>query len=201
MQINTTYNMLKKYLQYIKESITTDVDGLLNSINDKKVDFYSIGLSNDDYLNKTIDFLYDDADFNKKMFEKNLKKGELETTIDIENFLRKDIDMKFFFLYNRNETILNDPDFLILQYYKDGKWFPIEIYTIKGKIENFYEKLTAKTIKLTSNDVTYIYQTSNSGNNWILKDKDKKTEKFKQNLETDDIKELIKSGSKLKIID
>jgi len=192
---------LKQYEQYIKETITTDVDGLLDSINDKKVDFYSIGLSSDNYVNKTIDTLYDDADFNKQLFKENLKKGELESTLDIENFLRKDIDMKFFFLYNRNETILDNPDFLILQYYKDNKWHPIEIYSIKGAVENFYEKLTAKIIKLVDDNTTYIYQTSNSGNNWLLKYKNKKNDKFKENLETDDIKELIRSGAKLTIID
>ena len=193
--------MIKKYLQYIKESITTDVDGLLDSINDKKVDFFAIHLSNDDYLNKTIETLYDDADFNKQLFKDDLKKGEMESTMDIENFLRKDIDMKFFFLYSRNETILDNPDFLILQYYKDDNWHSIEIYKIKGAVEDFYRKLTAKTIKLIFDNITYIYQTSNSGNNWLLKDKDKKTEKFKENLETDDIKELIRSGAKLKIIE
>jgi hypothetical protein len=193
--------MIKKYLQYIKEAITTDVDGLLDSINDKKTDFYAIGLSNDNYINKTIDAVYDDADFNKQLFKKNLKKGELESTLDIENFLRKDIDMKFFFLYDRNQTILDNPEYLILQYYKDDKWYPIEIYTIKGKVENFYEKLTAKTIKLVKDNVTYIYQTSNSGNNWLLKDKNKKNEEFKENLETDEIKELVRSGAKLTIID
>ena len=192
---------LKQYEQYIKEAITTDVDGLLDSINDKKVDFYSIGMASDNYVNKTIDTLYDDADFNKQLFKENLKKGELESTLDIENFLRKDIDMKFFFLYSRNETILDNPDFLILQYYKDDKWYPIEIYSIKGAIENFYEKLTAKTIKLVDDNVTYIYQTSNSGNNWLLKDKSKKNEKFKETLETEDIKSLIKSGAKLTIIE
>lgn len=192
--------MIKKYLQYIKEAITTDVDGLLDSINDKKTDFYAIDLSNDNYINKTIDTVYDDADFNKQLFKKNLKKGELESTLDIENFLRKDIDMKFFFLYDRNQTILDNPEYLILQYYKDDKWYPIEIYTIKGKVENFYEKLTAKTIKLVKDNVTYIYQTSNSGNNWLLKDKNKRNEDFKENLETDEIKELVRSGAKLTIM-
>jgi len=192
---------LKFYERYIKEAITTDVDGLLDSMNDKKVDFYEIGLSNDNYISKTIEFLYDDADFNKKLFKEDLKKGEMSSTMDIENFLRKDIDMKFFFLYSRNETVLDNPNFLILQYYKDEKWYPIEIYSIKDSIEKFYEKLTAKTIKLIFDNVTYIYQTSNSGNNWLLKDKSKKTEKFKENLETNDIKELIKSGAKLTIID
>lgn len=192
---------LKIYEQYIRESITTDVDGLLESIKEKKVDFYSIGLSNDDYLNKTIEFLYDDAEFNKQLFKENLKKGEMNTTMDIENFLRKDIDMKFFFLYSRNETILDNPDFLILQYYKNEKWFPIEIYKIKGGVENFYEKLTAKTIKLVFDNIVYIYTTSNSGNNWLLKDKSKKNDKFKINLETDDIKNLIRDGAKLKIIE
>ena len=193
--------MIKKYLQYIKEAMTTDVDGLLDSINDKKVDFYAIHLSNEDYRGKDIDFLYNDANFNQQLFNNDLKKGEIESTMDIENFLRKDIDMKFFFLYSRNETILDNPNFLILQYYKDNKWFPIEIYSIKGKVEDFYSKLTAKTIELTSNGNIYRYETSNSGNNWLLKDKSKKTDKFKENLNTDSIKELIRSGSKLKIID
>jgi len=193
--------MIKKYLQYIKEAITTDVDGLLNSINDKQVDFFAIHLSNDDYIDKTIEVLYEDADFNNQLFKDDLKKGEMDSTMNIENFLRKDIDMKFFFLYNRNETVLNDPEFIILQYYKDDRWYPIEIYKIKGAIDNFYDKLTAKTIKLISNNITYIYDTSNSGNNWILKDKSKSTDDFKENLETDDIKKLIKSGTKLKIIE
>lgn len=193
--------MITKYLKYIKESITTDVDGLLNSINDTKVDFFKIGLSNDDYINKTIDVLYDDSDFNQQLFKNNLKKGEMETTMEIENFLRKDIDIKFFFLYSRNETVLDNPEYLILQYYKDEKWFTIEIYSIKGKVEDFYKKLTAKTIKLTLDNITYIYQTSNSGNNWLLKEPEKKTSKFKENINTDEIKSLIKDGAKLKIVD
>lgn len=193
--------MIKNYLEYIKESITTDVDGLLNSINDKKVDFYDIHLSSDEYVNMAIEILYNDGNFNQQLFKDDLKKGEMESTLDIENFLRKDIDMKFFFLYSRNETVLDDPDFLIIQYYKDNKWHPIEIYKIKGAVEDFYAKLTAKTIELTFDNIKYTYETSNSGNNWLLKYKDKKTDKFKENLETEEIKKLIKSGAKLKIIE
>jgi len=192
---------LKFYFQYIKESMTTDIDGLLDSINDKKIDFYGIGLSNDEYINKPIELLYEDANFNTTMFKKNLKKGEIESTQDIENFLRKDIDMKFFFLYSRDETVLNNPNYLILQYYKDNRWYPIEVYSLEGKIKNFYEKLTAKKIELTDNNITYKYETSNSGNNWLLSNKEEKTDKFKENLETENIKELIRSGAKLKIIE
>jgi hypothetical protein len=89
--------MIKKYIQYIKESITTDVDGLLDSINDKKIDFFALNLSNDNYINKTIEDIFDENDFNKQLFKNNLKKGEINSTTEIENFLRKDIDMKFFF--------------------------------------------------------------------------------------------------------
>ena len=192
---------IKPYLNYIKESITTDVDGLLNSINDKKVDFYSLNLSSDNYIDKTIEQLYDDGEFNNQLFKNNLKKGAIESTLEIENFLRKDIDMKFFFLYNRDESILDNPDYLILQYYKDNRWYPIEIYSIKGAIKNFYEKLTAKKIELTYNNITYTYETSNSGNNWLLVNKEEENDNFKENLETDDIKNLIRSGAKLKIIE
>ena len=94
---------LKLYFQYIKESITTDVDGLLSSIN-QAISIPRLG---------------------QQLFKDNLKKGEIESTLEIENFLRKDIDMKFFFLYDRNESILDNPNFLILQYYKDNKCYPI----------------------------------------------------------------------------
>lgn len=191
---------LKNYIQLITEAILTDIDELLNSINDKKCDFYSLKLSNDDYINRPIDEIYNDSNFNKQLFKLNLKKGELESTIDIENFLKKNIDMTFFFLYSRNETILDNPNYLILQYDKNDRMQPIEIYKTKGSVNNFYEKLTAKEIKLVENDVIYIYQTSNSGNNWQLKDKSKKNFKFKEFLETNEIKELVQNNVKLTII-
>lgn len=191
---------LKNYIQLITEAILTDIDELLNSINDKKCDFYSLKLSNDDYINRPIDEIYNDSNFNKQLFKLNLKKGELESTIDIENFLKKNIDMTFFFLYSRNETILDNPNYLILQYDKNDRMQPIEIYKTKGSVNTFYEKLTAKEIKLVENDVIYIYQTSNSGNNWQLKDKSKKNFKFKEFLETNEIKELVQNNVKLTII-
>lgn len=191
---------LKNYIQLITEAILTDIDELLNSINDKKCDFYSLKLSNDDYINRSIDEIYNDSNFNKQLFKLNLKKGELESTMDIENFLKKNIDMTFFFLYSRNETILDNPNYLILQYDKNDRMQPIEIYKTKGSVNNFYEKLTAKEIKLVENDVIYIYQTSNSGNNWQLKDKSKKNYKFKEFLETTEIKELVQNNVKLTII-
>lgn len=191
---------LKNYIQLITEAILTDIDELLNSINDKKCDFYSLKLSNDDYINRSIDEIYNDSNFNKQLFKLNLKKGELESTMDIENFLKKNIDMTFFFLYSRNETILDNPNYLILQYDKNDRMQPIEIYKTKGSVNNFYEKLTAKEIKLVENDVIYIYQTSNSGNNWQLKDKSKKNYKFKEFLETNEIKELVQNNVKLTII-
>lgn len=191
---------LKIFTQYIKESMTTDVDKLLDNIKDTKVDFFSLHLSNDDYINKAINVIYEDADFNGQLFKENLKKGEIESTTEIENFLRKDIDMKFFFLYSRDDTVLDNPKFLILQYHKNDQWAPVEIYSIDSGVNNFYDNLTAKEIKLSHNDTTYIYSTSNSGNNWELKNSDKKNDNFKENIETDDIKKLIKNGAKLKII-
>lgn len=189
--------MIKKYKQYIKESMTTNVENLLNSINDKKTDFYAINLPNDKYSDKHIDFLYDDGEFNKQLFKENLKKGKMETTSEIESFLKKNIDMNFFFLYDRNEPVLGNPDYLILQYNTD-EWKPVEIYSIKGSVKNFYDELTAKTIELTDDNEKYIYKTSNSGNNWELEGDE--TGKFKEILDNDEVKDLIKSGTKIKII-
>ncbi len=63
------------------------------------------------------------------------------------------------------------------------------------------KKLTAKTIELKFQNKTYTYETSNSGNNWLLKNKEDKNDEFKENLETENIKDLIRSGAELKIID
>ena len=192
---------LKLYTHYIKESMTTNVDNLLDNIKNKKVDFYELNLSNSDYIHKPLEIIYNDTEFNKQLFNKDLKKGEIQSTTEIENFLRKDIDMNFFFLYSRDNTTLNNPEFLLLQYYKNNKWYPVEIYSIKGDVDIFYEKLTAKEIKLSKNGKSYIYVTSNSGNNWELKNTNQKNNTFKKNLETPDIKKLIKNGAELKIID
>lgn len=191
---------IKLYSEYIKESMTTDVDGLLDEINDKKIDFYDLKLSTDDYIDKTIEYLYNDEKFNEQLFKQNLKKGEIQSSDDIENFLRKDIDIKFFFLYNRNDTVLDNPEYLLLQYYKHDKLYSIEIYSIKGNVDNFYNKLTAKEIELAFNNKIYIYYTSNSGNNWELKNLNNVNDKFKSNLETDDIKNLIRNGAELNIL-
>lgn len=191
---------IKLYSEYIKESMTTDVDGLLDEINDKKIDFYDLKLSTDDYIDKTIEYLYNDEKFNEQLFKQNLKKGEIQSSDDIENFLRKDIDIKFFFLYNRNDTVLDNPEYLLLQYYKHDKLYSIEIYSIKGNVDNFYNKLTAKEIELAFNNKIYIYYTSNSGNNWELKNLNNVNDKFKSNLETDEIKNLIRNGAELNIL-
>ena len=44
-----------------------------------------------------------------------------------------------------------------VKYYKNDKWNPIEIYLIKGDVDKFYEKLTAKTIKLTKSTIINLY--------------------------------------------
>ena len=190
------------YNKFLNENITTTVKELINSINGQQVDpFYEIGLDKDRYLGKDIDFLYDDSEFNRKLFDKDIKKGELVSTKETESFLIKKVDLKYFFLYKRNKSKIDDPDYIILQF-NEISWSKIYMFKVDGSVRNFLEKLTSKTIELTYMDETYIYQTSNSGNNWILQNIENENEDFKEEMENDEIRDLLKNNDiKLKVID
>jgi len=197
-----------KYTEFINEAMTINIDELLKSINAKKISFHELKLSRDKYTGKDIEFLYNDNDFNKQLYEDNLKKSELLSSEEAENFLKGNINIKFFLLSNRNDSKLDNPEYIVVQYNEFGKandieneWSEIEIYDVKNSINNFFETLTAKTIKLTQNGKNFTYQTSNSGNNWILVNKIDKNQNYKDSLEYNEIRELIKNGAKIKVID
>jgi len=187
-----------KYREFVNEAIDTKIDELLKSVASEKATFDEIGVDISQYADKEIGILYDDADFNANLYKNDLKKSELQSSLDLEDFLIGDI--KFFFLYKRETPKLGNPKFIILQY-KYSKWSTIRIYRIRDNIRNFFEKLTAKTIEFVDNGVSYIYQTSNSGNNWKLMNIEKKTDTYKETLEKEDIKAIIDSGIQIKIIE
>ena len=71
---------------FVNEAITINVDELLGSINAKKVDFYDLKLPRDKYAGKSIEFLYDDDEFNRQLYKDKLKKSELQSSEETENF-------------------------------------------------------------------------------------------------------------------
>jgi hypothetical protein len=184
---------LFKYKEFLNESISTSIDQLLQSIDAEQIEFYyTLGINKDKFLGKNIQEIYDDSDFNNALYNKKLKKSDLTSTFETENFIKKQYDIKFFFLIDRDVPKIDTPKYIILQYSeKNMIWSDVYMYSVNGNIRNFFESMTSRTIEIIDGDNIYIYQTSNSGNNWTLQNVDDKTETFKDFLENDDIRNIL----------
>lgn len=181
----------------ILESIVTNSDELLNSIGAEEVDlFQTFNFSPDSIKsNFTIEELYDNQIFNQRLIKGGYKKNELESTEETETFMEDTIIVKFFSVYKKDRSELERPEYIIYQSRKrkETKWNPIKCYKVKNDMKNFYDKLTNKTVEIKKGDKTYIYSTSNSGNDWQLqkREEDQDTKTFKDLMSNDDIKAVL----------
>jgi hypothetical protein len=181
----------------ILESIVTDSDALLKSIEAEEIDLYTTLKINKDEIknNITIQELYDNQIFNKQLEKMGYKKNELESTDESETFIDETVQIKFFSIYKLNQTELDQPKFIVYQSKntKDANWNQIKAYSVNGDMQKFYTKLTNKTVEIKKGDKTYVYVTSNSGNDWQLQkhqdNQDNST--FKDMMSNDDIKAIL----------
>lgn len=184
----------------ILESIVTDSDELLNTINAEEMDlFQTFNFSPDSIKsNFTIEELYDNQIFNQRLIKGGYKKNELESTEETETFMEDTIVVKFFSVYKKDRSELERPEYIIYQSRKrkETKWNPIKCYKVKNDMKNFYDKLTNKTVEIKKGDKTYIYSTSNSGNDWQLqkREEDQDTKTFRDLMSNDDIKAILLDG-------
>ena len=98
----------------ILESIVTDSNSLLKSIKAEEVDlFQTFSLSPDNLKsNITIEELYDNKIFNDSLIKNGYKKNELESTDESETFIEDAIHIKFFSIYDKNSSELEQPKFI-----------------------------------------------------------------------------------------
>lgn len=180
----------------ILESIVTDTDMLLKSIEAKEVDiFKTFELNPDNFKNNfTIERLYKSKSFNKSLNKKNMKKSTLEETDDSETFIENTYNIKFFLIHDINKLSIDNPNYIVYQSKKkvDNKWDSVRMYEVNGDIKNFYDKLSNKTIELKKDDKVYIYFTSNSGNNWQLQNIEQSNDIFLDILDREQIKMILK---------
>lgn len=180
----------------ILESIVTDSDSLLKSINAEKLDlFTTFHINPDSYdRNMTIEFLYDDGEFNKQLTKLKLKKNKLESTEESDTFIDKTLTIKFFSVYDEDKSELDQPEYIIFQSRSkaQSQWSDITCYKVNEDMKNFYDKLTSKTVEIKKDDKTYIYNTSNSGSDWILQNSNDKNDIFKADMSSDDIRAILK---------
>lgn len=192
------YNILK-YHSYIsknnvnilKESIYIDYKNLIKTVNGKKLDLYNT--FNIDNLYDNISELYNDTSFNKDINNKDIFKTKIEYSNDYDTYLNKNQSIKFFCLSKENSNKL-DIKYIVIQVKNiDGKWNDIELYEINSDIRRFYDGLSTRTIEIYDNkENNYIYITSNSGENWILKNVENENNIFKKNLSIEELKYIIK---------
>lgn len=197
-------NHLWGYYDFIKEnkniSLSISIETLLSMFNDK-VDIFKIFSINKEQvnINSDIQSLFDNNDFNKTINEKGYKKGKLEDTTYDQTLLDDTTILKFFFLYKKGAVEIEEPEYIILQYTKNDKNSDILSYDNKDNINKFYEKLTDSTIELKKGDNTYLYKTTNGGNNWEMKNVQMEDDEMKGDLDKEELKNLIKKLN-LKIV-
>lgn len=175
--IRENMKTVKKYDEFLNEKkipkLSINIEELLGVLKGEGNDIFRTFEINKDEVGvrDEIDKLYMNRGFNKNLKKNDLKKGKPQNTQYNETLLDDEYVLKFFFVYNKESIELEEPKFIILQYYntKTNQKSDILGFTNSDNINSFYEKLTDATIELTKGDDTYVYQTSNGGNNWEMK--------------------------------
>ena len=194
MKIVKTFNQFvnEKILNKIKISI----DELLDIIDQNELNLLkTFKLDGETVTPKdNISTLYDDAQFNRNLDDKKLKKSKLHDTKDNQTLLEDNIILRFFFVYPKGSIELEEPKYIIIQYFDrdTNEISDIKIFENKDSINKFYETLTDKTIELKKGKKEFIYQTSNSGNNWDLKNPKQVKGDFKSELDFEEMDDLLK---------
>ena len=175
--IRENMKKVKKLDEFLNEKkipkLTIDIEELLEILKGERNDIFRTFEINKDEVGvrDEIDKLYGNRGFNKNLKKNDLKKGKPQNTQYNETLLDDKYVLKFFFVYDKDSIELEEPKFIILQCYntETNKRSDILGFTNTDNINSFYEKLTDATIELTKGDDTYVYQTSNGGNNWEMK--------------------------------
>lgn len=181
----------------LTENIKTDTGELLSSIDLEEVDLYKTLniLVNDVNLDgMTIEQLADNTHFLNALENLSLKKEEPQTTTDSDTFLTR--SLTFMGIYPIQVLEIQNPEYLMIQI--GGG--PIKLYKVTGSIEDFYNKLTSKTVEISAGDKKWIYKTSNSGNNWELQNKMNSSDVFKDVMTTQELEDSLNSNTKIEIV-
>jgi hypothetical protein len=179
----------------ILESLSVWDDSLLSAIGAEEVNIFdTFKLPIDEFRDKMdLDSLEDNVDFINSLSSIALKKSEVKFSDDYETFISK--PCRFMLIYNINSNELENPSYLIFQSWNEtlSKWEYVKLYKVNGDIQRFYDKLISRTIEI---DGEYIY--SNQGNEWILQNKEKATDVYKEVLRKEEMEDFL-NNNKVKV--
>lgn len=182
------------------ESLNILHNELLDSLGTVEKDIYqTFQLPVDDFSDKmNLDKLDDNIEFINSLSSLGLKKSDIKSSTDFENFLK--IPCQFMFIYNIGSSELENPVFIIFETWDESKndWNPCKLYEIKGNVDNFYRKLSSRTIEIKLDGSKYIYKTSN-GNEWELQNSNQSNDVFKKTLRKEDLEKIVKDNKNIKI--
>jgi hypothetical protein len=192
------------YKQFIKreinidESLITNTEELLESIEAEETNLFDTFKLNRNDFDKyfTIQYLFESKDFEEYLKENSYKKTDIESTEDYETFLKNSYDIRFFCIYGINQSTIEKPKWIIIQMKeKDSdEWTPVRCYVVNGDMNRFYDIMTSRTIEIKDGENSWIYWTSNSGEEWVLKNVEDENDEFKEYLTSSEIKDLLKDG-------
>ena len=213
---------LKSYRQY-KESIVIDLqyqsiedlmeslniwhDVILNAINAEELDIFDTLELPEDIKGLDLNILSDNAEFINSLTKKALRKSQLEDTDTLATFVNK--PCKFMFIYaqpnddkekegGENLIYLENPVYIIFQNKNDGA---VRLYKVNSDVNNFYNKLSSKTIEVVDGAENYIYSTSNGGAEWDLQNIEKENDIYKKTFRKEELQKLLKDRNvKINII-
>ena len=180
----------------LSENIKTDTSDVLSSIDLKEVDLHktlNVLVSDINLEGMNIEQLADNTHFINALENLSLKKEDPTVSADSDTFLTS--SLTFMGIYPIQVLEIQDPEYLMIQI-GNG---PIKLYKVSGSIKDFYDKLTTKTVEITAGDQKWIYTTSNSGNNWELKNNEE-GEVFKKVMSTKELEDSLNINTKIEII-
>lgn len=203
------FNMkhLKNYNFFLTEKkipkISISMDELLSVLDKDKMDaFRTFKINKDEVgVRGDIEDLYKNKGFVKNLTKNKLKHGQLQNSLYSETLLDEKYNLKFFFIYDKSSMQLEEPKYIILQYTDNNSNNRSDIlgFNNTDNINSFYQKLTDSTIELTNGSDTYVYQTTNGGNNWEMKNVQMEDDDMKGALDKDELQKLINKKN-LKIV-
>lgn len=186
----------------ILESMSIFQDNLLSSIDAKQTSLeteFDFKPKDSDIDEVSLNGLVKNPKFIRVLHDRALRLSGVENTDDYETFIQR--SMRFALVRGEDKSDLSNPVYIMIQNKDDSnnRWGEIEIYKIHDEISNFYNILSSKTIELEYEGDNYIYSTSNSGNEWVLKNTNSSNDKFKKYLRREDLKNMVQTINGIKI--
>lgn len=183
----------------VLESLAIFQNNLLTSIDAESVRFEDEFNYELEDKSMDLDLLSENSKFITALQNKGLKAGHVENTDDYETFVSR--SMKFLPIRQEDANELMNPKYIIIQNRDESKnrWGELRLYKVRDNIRKFYDTLSSKTIELKYKGKNYIYTTSNSGNEWNMKNVKDADDTFKKYLRKEDLKELIENVKDIKI--